>query len=1132
MLRCPGRWWWVVLLIAGAPLRAAEHDWPTWRYDAGRTGATALELASELHLQWKRELPTPQPAFPHDPRVCFDRSYEPIVVGHRIIVPSMVTDSITAYDTQSGREAWTFFSDGPVRFAPVAAKGRVYFVSDDGCLYCVDGERGHLLWKFCGLPADRIGHKLLGNERLISRWPARGGPVLADGRIYFTAGIWPNEGVFVYAVDADTGRLVWKNSDVGFLKEAQLDHGTRRDGGLAPQGYLAVIGGRLVVPCGRALPAFFDRATGHMEPYTSGWGGRIALAKGCWYVCGQGDYLFQSGDLYALGRPTPAVSATAKTEELVSLADFAQQMNVDSATVEKWIKQYRLETVDGPAGRMVRVRSGGPITYLSWWTCSNREALRPGEQHALESRCRLQVDPANTKELGPFREPVLADDAIYYSATEVKIGRRIQDEGRDPPPPPDYTQIVAFRRPTPDGWTFTYQGGWGTPHRLVQWPVAPLEQTWDMASRLKVHIKAGSRLYAGAAETVAAIDIPSRGREPAVSWQTEIEGTPSRMLAAGERLFVVTIEGSIYCFGAAATAPETYAEPQPADVARSDSWTVRAGDILRQTGANEGYCLALGLGSGRLVEALLARSKLHVIVLDPDQRRVDAARSAFLAQGLYGSRVHVLPGDLDSLHLPPFMASLIVCEAAGMWEQRPEQLFALLRPYGGAACLPIADSGQAAFRQRVQTAGLPGAVVTRQRGLTLLARTGELAGAADWPHERGDAAQTFTSHDLRAKPPFGVLWFGGGVDRVIACLKGPAPRVAAGRMFFQLSDELHAADIYTGRHLWQRTVNRLGEFAVAGNDLYAISSGTCLRLDAATGAQVGTISASEKSRGWRQIRIAGDALMGTAGKTLVCIDRRSGQLRWRFTGQRDGLGLAIAEDRVFCVDWWLPVHRRRGEPKSEAATISALDFAHGKLLWQQPADTPALTPPKKPDEQPTTVDPQLAYSAAADVLLFTRNKSTAAAYQGTTGRLLWAREILCKDPPHAYGGAQPPIVLDDVFITHGGEVVELATGVSRPRMWKGMNQELRGCGRALGCPNMITVRDGNLSYFDLETGTHSYIRGVRSGCTNSLIPAGGLLNAPNYARHCTCNWPMSVSLALVPMPEAPRWDPANVADTP
>ena len=76
------------------------------------------------------------------------------------------------------------------------------------------------------------------------------------------------------------------------------------------------------------------------------------------------------------------------------------------------------------------------------------------------------------------------------------------------------------------------------------------------------------------------------------------------------------------------------------------------------------------------------------------------------------------------------------------------------------------------------------------------------------------------------------------------------------------------------------------------------------------------------------------------------------------------------------------------------------------------------------------------------------------------------------------------------------------------------------------------MRDGHATYFDLATGAHTYLRGIRSGCTNSLIPADGVLSAPNYSRHCNCNYPLSFSLAFATMPEATGWDPASVNRAP
>jgi len=1108
-----------------------------WRYDAGRTAASPVELPATLHVQWKRAMLAPRPAFPNDPRVCFDVSYEPVVLGKRAFVPSMVADSVTALDTETGEEAWTFFADGPVRFAPVAWEDKVYFVSDDGCLYCLSAGDGRLNWKYCPLPPDRRACKLLGNERLISRWPARGGPVLADATVFFAAGIWPCEGVFVCAVDARTGQLRWVNKDGGFLRDALLDHGDRRDGGLSPQGYLAVIGDRLIVPCGRALPAFFDCKSGQMEPYTTGWGGRVALAKGCWQVCATEQYLFQSGDVFALAKqPAPAVP-TPRPGDLVSLREVAGQMRVPEETVARWVKDSRINTVDRAGERFLRVLNSDPITYLSWWTYDKPERARPGERHALQTRPRLQIDPANAKELGLFRDPVVTGDTVYYSCPTTKGGLRIEDEGRLPGKSADYGQIVACRLDRPPKWTVTYQGGWGG--RPVQWRVATFDRLWDLPSQLKVYLKAGQRLYAGGPGVVAAVDLPSAAGGPKVSWQATIEGTPSRMLAADGKLFAVTGEGALYCFGPRQVEPKIHAATPADRAAQPDAWSAKAEKILKRAGVAEGYCLTLGLGSGRLIEELARHSQFHIIAVEPAPEKVDAARHRLHAMALYGSRVHVLPGDLASLRLPPFMASLLISAELGntrLEEDRAlvQRLFACLRPYGGTACLPLAENRHAAFARQVQEAKLVGAEVARQSDLTILRRAGALPDAADWPYEGGDADHTFASKDHGARPPFGVLWFGGSLDRVVPCLDGVPPRIAGGRMFLRVGNVLHGVDIYTGRHLWKRGPTGMSDFLAADDGVYVVSGKTCLRLDPATGAQAGQIPLppelmKEKGVAWQQVRVRGDYLVGTAGKYLVCVDRHRGDLRWKRLSERGGFGLAVGANKVFCVDCWLPGPWRREEAKTEEGTIAALDAPSGKTLWETAVAIPADSAARKaqPSFSPF-LSPQLAFCEAADVLVFTRNRSTAAAYQAGTGKLLWSRDIPCKEPPNAFTGYHPPIVLPDRLVSHGGEVIDLLTG--KPlgkRLWKGANVETRGCGRALGSPCMVTVRDGHISYFDLATGEHVYFRGIRSGCTNSVIPAGGILNAPNFARHCTCNYPLSVSLALATMSEAATWGEAR-----
>src|SRR5207302_10044387 len=132
-------------LLLCLPVGMQAADWPMWRYDANRSAASPEDLPASLHLQWVREYPPLKPAWPDQPKMQFDAAYEPIVVDKTLFVGSPHDDALTALDTETGEEKWRFFADGPIRFAPVAWEGRLYFTADDGYLYCLEAGKGSLL---------------------------------------------------------------------------------------------------------------------------------------------------------------------------------------------------------------------------------------------------------------------------------------------------------------------------------------------------------------------------------------------------------------------------------------------------------------------------------------------------------------------------------------------------------------------------------------------------------------------------------------------------------------------------------------------------------------------------------------------------------------------------------------------------------------------------------------------------------------------------------------------------------------------------------------------------------------------------------------------------------------------------
>ncbi len=92
-----------------------------------------------------------------------------------------------------------------------------------------------------------------------------------------------------------------------------------------------------------------------------------------------------------------------------------------------------------------------------------------------------------------------------------------------------------------------------------------------------------------------------------------------------------------------------------------------------------------------------------------------------------------------------------------------------------------------------------------------------------------------------------------------------------------------------------------------------------------------------------------------------------------------------------------------------------------------------------------------------------------------------------------------------------------------------------GCDGGVDYGYLYTMRSGTAAFYDkrLESGT-CYISGPRSGCTNSIIPACGLLNVPYFYEGCTCSYPLPAGLALVPMPpeheQWAAWGPGKATD--
>ena len=500
----------------------------------------------------------------------YDRVFEPVVLGSLMFVGFNDRDKIVALDIHTGREAWTFFTDGPVRLPPAAANGKVYFVSDDGTLYCVRAKDGALAWRFRGGPS---GRKVLGNGRVISAWPARGGPVIRDDVVYFAASIWPFMGTFIHALDARTGKVVWSNDGTGsqYMKQP---HSAPAFGGVAPQGPLVATRDYLVVPGGRSVPAVFDRHTGAMLHYQLDDGGKGN--GGSFVVANDTNYF-----VHTRGRGT-------RMHELKSgkKGDFLIQQPVLAGN---------------------RFFSSQPKSGLQAAVTDAEEKLLAARQ--AEKDGRLEV--ARTEEEGDRPAYKTATNSLASSVRKLKRAEA------------DLAKAVT-----------NLGTNWVGP--VIQAVGLDKKVRWELPTFGSGEvIKAGRRLYVAISNSIVTVD-PEASPVPVALATNEVDGVVERLLAAQGFLFAVTADGQIMAFGSQGQPPTLCralcrglnGRPRgPATSAVPD----------RPCGTKEGYALWYGLDDLALIEAVLAESDLQVVGVDPDGAKVDQLRRKLDTAGLYGA---------------------------------------------------------------------------------------------------------------------------------------------------------------------------------------------------------------------------------------------------------------------------------------------------------------------------------------------------------------------------------------------------------------------------------------------------------------------------------------------------------------
>jgi len=1142
----------LLALLLAALATARGEDWPTHMHDNQRTGVSRETLRPPLLLSWVFDSPSPPAegwAMPvngygarkNKPNVSFDDAPRVIAVGDGCYFSSSGENRIYAIEASTGRIRWTYFTEAACRLAPAYWQGKLYVGADDGVMRCLQADDGRLLWRVCAAPRDDL---MLGHGRFSSVWPIRAAGIVDDGTVCFTAGLFPQNHIYLYAVDAEEGTVA---------RHRQIDRGGISDH--VPQGYVLATDESLFTTS-RTAPARWSKTDGARIDFNAPYP-EVNDSHEYRFLCGGSDAQIWGGERIVFG------------------CACILAYDPDKVLPDKWGRPHK--------GRLV----------FNWFNArqavfADDMAYLATDHHVLAVRQSLLPEMADD-ECKEFEETYKRLRVAGYLDHLDEHERLVESHGKDHPK-------VRALETGPLKWGLTNWQQWQTAsgavfgriRRRAAW-MTPLKATESL-------VLAGSVLYAGGEDRVYALDASS-GRE---LWSFPTESRVRGLTVANGRLYVGTIDGRVRCFA------ENPVGGEPITVSPLSRQSPYAGDQLDEALAQiaeeaaaemegcRGYCLILGGQDGALAARLAELTDLHIEMLQRDAQLAAEARSKLSAAGFYGSRVCVRQSSVSELPYPPYVFNLVIDEGSirsGRLSVSLDEIFRVTKPVGGVALLGKPNEPSSSPYEKVgpPTVLSPGsnedATFVLKGNLWKMVR-GRIPGSKDWTHNYATAANTYSSGDPHVKGPFGVLWYGepGPRKRIDRHAAPPVPLVVDGIMFTIGYDLVMAYDAYNGVRYWEREIpgatrenlpintsnlaaNRSNLFIVVGNR-------ECLRLAARSGETIETYptpAIGAEHGGWAWIAQDGDLLYGSLAeqdpvrrrpnpqksKSVFALDVETGNLAWVHHGKSiDHDGIAVGGGKLFLVDCELseaerrralaesiddssaperePVDRRGNPIAPDVRKLVVLDSATGAPMWEKPMDLTDVTLDDVAVQDKCGV--ACMYHDGVVVVHgvgslghphkeFLAGKFARRAFyalDAANGRLLWGGRMGYRKRPIIVAQT----VYAEPFAWHlkTGEIKTIANPLSgRPQVLD-FHRGYIGCGHVMASGAALFGARGGIGWCNLDDPSgFAPFAGMALACGLGAAAADGVFVIPEGRSGCTCDVPIHTSLALYPKPDETAW---------
>ncbi len=1080
---------------------AVAGDWPMWRYDAGRTASSPEELPAQLHPQWTRQYSEREPVW-DDPLnqdlMSFDAVFEPVVLGNTLYLGFNDRDKVVALDIHTGAEKWTFYADGPIRLPLAGIRNRLYFTSDDGHLYCLAADTGTLVWKFRGGPRDR---KILGNKRLVSTWPARGGVVIYENTVYFAASIWPFMGTFIYALDAETGRVIWRNEGTGADYQRQ-PHNSPAFAGVAPQGVLVALTDRLLIPGGRSVPACFDRRTGGLLYY------RLAEYNktGGAFVCANENFFFnhyrdRDTDLYDVRSGKQVAKRVGKYPVLVGRLFYTSGDSIVLRTTGlPDTKRFALKM--DATGDLIRAGSrlyAGGNGQVAAVQILRDGTLKPAWAQKVEGKVARLVAAS-----GMLFAVTQDGKLIAFGKEAVPAADHVEKQG-----PPRFTEestrlaeSILAQTGARAGYAVVYGTGAADADLLVSLvrsseldviavipgaeDVAHLRESFDRCGLMgrRLHVLQGTPDSFEAPPYMASLVVLRNGED---GWRNDdaLRKMVRSVRPYGGKIWLPRRPGS-------ADVSSALGVPAPDLGDRSGRDAVQNGPSADETSALRTRLID--------VDASLSVTSLESAALFSKDGPLPGGAANWTHQ--YGNIANTVKSDDDLVKLPLgilwFGGNSNVDVLPRHGHGPPEQIVDGRLIIEGIDCISARDI-----------------------------YTGRVLWKADL--EKSDTFGQYYDKTYDENAPLTVKTNQQHIPGANA--RGTNFVATSDCVYVLQGNRCHLLDITTGET--KKIISlpaghgvepaKWGYIGVSGDKLIAGSDFAAFGVAAApqTDSSRPKVPDKEAEKQRAKLAIFGN-FDGMASKSLVVMDREDGSVKWK-TEARYGFihnAITASNDVLFCLDKLPPALekrlRRRGLETPTDYRLLALDLKTGRVLWERNTNI---------------FGSWLSYSREHNRLLQATRPSRdmltdetgerMAVYVASTGELVWDRKVKYENPP----------ILHNDWIITDRAAYSLATGERKLQIDPVTGEDILwsysrtyGCNYNIASEHLLSFRSAAAGFYDLiSNGGTGNLGGFKSGCTSNLIAAGGLLNAPDYTRTCQCSYQNQTSLAFVHMPELEYW---------